>query len=223
MRAVWVRVHFKPAELKSRTIHDRLSNYGTILFSRENRILGTEILSGSLTFKMKLSEQIPSFIYIGPICLAVNYDGQLPTCRKCDSTEHIARMCQIKRCFNCGRSGHLNHLCPKPVKCQGCSSTDHCFEQCPSCWESEEPDNTTQLGQDAENGWNWGDQAEQESQNATEPPETDCADMESTGGNRIIDESRDSDSHDILPDGQPMDTEPLGELPSGLKRPRGAY
>ena len=75
---LWVRVHFKLAELQSKVIHDYLSTYGSILFSRENKIIRTDVLSGSLTMKMRLNDHIPSFIYIGPICLVVNYDGQPP-------------------------------------------------------------------------------------------------------------------------------------------------
>ena len=137
-RPVWVRIHFKPAELKADIVKDRLREFGTIIFFRENRIIGTDVLSGSLTAKMKLRQQIPSFLYFGPLCLAVNYDGQPPTCRKCDNPGHIAKVCQVKRCFNCGKSGHLNRQCPDPAKCQGCSSLDHCFEQCPSSWVREE-------------------------------------------------------------------------------------
>ena len=51
--AVWVRVHFKPAELKMEVVYNRLQEFGTTLFHRENRILGTDSLSGSLTFKMR--------------------------------------------------------------------------------------------------------------------------------------------------------------------------
>ena len=100
--------------------------------------MDSDILSGSMTFKMVLSRQIPSFIYIGPWCLAVNYEGQVSTCRKCDITGHIAKNCYIKRCFNCGLPGPLNRSCPEAARCQGCSSPDHCFEQCPSSWEGEE-------------------------------------------------------------------------------------
>ena len=78
---VWVRVHFKPAELKLDAVSNHLKKYGSILFSRENRIIGTEVLSGSLTFKMRLFASIPSFIFIGPLCLAVHHVGQIPTCR----------------------------------------------------------------------------------------------------------------------------------------------
>ena len=138
LQPVWVRIHFKPAEMKSSIVRDRLKEFGTVLFFRENRIMGTDVLTGSLTAKMKLREPIPSFLYFGPISLAVNYDGQTPTCRKCDSTGHIAKFCQIKRCFNCGKSGHLNRQCPETIKCQGCSSSSHCFEQCPSSWDREE-------------------------------------------------------------------------------------
>ena len=103
-------------------------NLGIILFLLENRIFGTDILSRSLTSKVRLRDHIPSIICIGPICLAVNYDAQTPTCRKCDSPDHIARVCYIKKCYNCNQSGHLNQMCPHPVHCQGGISQDHCFE-----------------------------------------------------------------------------------------------
>ena len=211
-RPVWVRVHFKPAELESKVVYDKLCSYGTILFSRENKILGTDILSGSLTFKMRLRDPIPSFVYIGPICLAVNYDGQSPTCRKCDSTSHIARSCYVKRCFNCGKSGHLNRQCPEPIKCQGCQSQDHCFEQCPSSWQQEEHAEETDQTDDRIN-WNWNEQGEEE-QLSTETSN------KANEGSLVIDELGDSNLSDSLPDGQQIDSAPLGEMPSGLKRTR---
>jgi len=141
-------------------VHNRLSKYGSILFSRENKILGTDVLSGSLTVKMRVRDQIPSFIYIGPIFLAVNYDGQPHTCRKCDSTSHIARACQVKRCFNCGQWGHLNRQCPEIIQCQGCQSRDHSFEQRPSNWQQEDQPEETPKPDDTRI-WSWNDQEEQ--------------------------------------------------------------
>ena len=177
---VWVRVHFKPAELKASVVKERLSQFGSVIFFRENRLVGTAILSGSLTAKMILRNPIPSFLHFGPVCLAVNYDGQSPTCRKCDSSGHIAKVCQIKRCFNCGKTGHLNRQCPEPLKCQGCSSEDHCFEQCPVCWEQEEqeeqpvPDHNVFLEvQDSSvpelGRLDWGDAVEGSAQGDTVP------------------------------------------------------
>ena len=93
---MWVRIHFKPAELKADIVKDRLREFGTIIFFRENRIIGIDVLSGSLTAKMILRQQIPSFLYFGPLCLAVNYDGQPTTCRKCDNPGHITKVCQVK-------------------------------------------------------------------------------------------------------------------------------
>ena len=89
--------------------------------------MGTDVLTGSLTAKMRLRDPIPSFLYFGPIFLALNYDGQTPTCRKCDSSGHIAKFCNVKRCFNCGGSSHLNQQCPESIKCQGCASSSHCL------------------------------------------------------------------------------------------------
>ena len=91
-RPVWVRVHFKLGEKKSLVVKERLSNFGSVLFFRGNGILDSEVLSGSLNFKMILHTPIPSFLYIGPFCLVVHYDAQTHTCRKCNSPGHRARL-----------------------------------------------------------------------------------------------------------------------------------
>ena len=93
---VWIRVIIKPAELKAGVVLDRIKDFGSILFYREKTIMDTGILSGTLPFKIKLQRQIPSFIYIGPLCLAVQYAGQTSTCRKCDASSHIAKQCVVK-------------------------------------------------------------------------------------------------------------------------------
>ena len=212
---VWVRVHFKPAELNTEVVFNRLQELGNILFHRENRILGTDILSGSLICKMRLRDQVPSFIFIGPICLAVNHEGQIPTCRKCDSAAYMARECHIKRCFNCGKLGHLNRSCPDAACCQGCGSLDHCFEQCPASWDGEEQQESSS---DTETSWNWSDQVE-DTQATTAAPDTEPAEEVNTGSSLITDESQ---SSEILPDGKPVESESLGETTSCLKRTRGA-
>ena len=196
---------------------EKIKQYGHVIFFRENRITGTNILTGSLTFKMKLKDAIPSFIFFGPICLAVNYEGQTPTCRKCDSTTHIARDCQIKRCFNCGESGNLNRQCQDPVKCQGCSSQDHCFEQCPFSWEREELSEEAPPEKVPEaTNWSWGARMEADQPLGTDNSNTNATLEVDTGASLIIDESGVSPSQDTE-NGQRLSEETL-EMPACLKR-----
>ena len=137
---VWVRVHYKPAEMKTEVITRRIQRYGRVLFARANKVPGTEILTGTLTFKMILHSPIPSYFQVGPYSLSVRYDGQSQTCRKCNEVGHMARECQVKRCFNCGDPGHLNVDCESERICQGCASPDHKLEKCPVSWEPEDGD-----------------------------------------------------------------------------------
>ncbi|EDO28757.1 predicted protein, partial [Nematostella vectensis] len=64
------------------------------------------------------------------------------TCRKCDSTDHIARDCRQLRCFNCSESGHTRAACYMDQRCMLCGgshepptcrkfdSTDHIARDC---------------------------------------------------------------------------------------------
>ena len=83
--------------MKNEVVSRRIQRYGRVLFSRANKVPGTEILTGTLTFKMLLQSPIPSFIQVGPYCLSVGYDEQPQTCRKCNEVGHMARECQVKR------------------------------------------------------------------------------------------------------------------------------
>ena len=134
---VWVRIAHKPAELKFDVVVRKFGGFGRVLFARENENPGTEILNGGITFKMILTEPVPSFVHLGPYCLAVRHYGQPQTCRKCDSRGHIAAQCSIKRCYNCGLTGHINADCPENSRCQGCGSPEHHLVQCDASWVPE--------------------------------------------------------------------------------------
>ncbi|XP_065054691.1 uncharacterized protein LOC135683383 [Rhopilema esculentum] len=81
---------------------------------------------------MVISEPVPSFVHLGAYCLAVPQSR-----RKCDSCGHIAAQCSIKRCYNCGLTGHINADCPKDSRCQGGRSLEHNIVQCDAAWVPE--------------------------------------------------------------------------------------
>eukprot|EP00795_Rhopilema_esculentum_P017851 gene17851-biopygen49 len=134
---VWVRIFHVPAELLPEIVQKRMENFGRVLFARENIHPGTDIGNCAMTLKMVIKEAIPSYVHVGPYCLLVRHEAQPMTCRRCDSRDHFAANCTIKRCFNCGSNGHINADCPKASRCQGCGSTEHHVVQCDAAWTSE--------------------------------------------------------------------------------------
>ena len=134
---VWVRIFHVPAELLPVIVEKRMEQFGRVLFARENIHPDTEIANCVMTLKMVLKDAIPSYVHLGPYCLQVRHEAQPMTCRKCDSRDHFAANCSVKRCYNCGSSGHINADCPETSRCQGCGSPDHHIVQCDASWTSE--------------------------------------------------------------------------------------
>ena len=134
---IWVRATHKPAELLLDTVVRRFEGFGRVLFARENLDPGTDVKNGTITMKMVLAQPVPSFVHLGMYCLPVRHYGQPQTCRKCDSRGHIASQCNVKRCYNCGLTGHINADCTEVSRCQGCGSTGHHIVQCDTSWVSE--------------------------------------------------------------------------------------
>ncbi|XP_065055208.1 uncharacterized protein LOC135683785 [Rhopilema esculentum] len=144
------RIFHKPAELLLDTVRHKFSQFGQVLFARENDVPDTGVFTCCVTMKMIISEPIPSYVHLGPYCLLVRHDGQPQTCRKCDSRDHFAVNCNVKRCYNCGGSGHINVDCPMESQCQGCGSTGHHIIQCDTSWvvEQEEQNHRPHLEQE---------------------------------------------------------------------------
>ena len=61
-----------------------------------NKVLGTEILTGTLTLKILVHLQIPSFMQIRPYSLSVRYDGEIQTYRKCNEVGQLPE-CLVKK------------------------------------------------------------------------------------------------------------------------------
>lgn len=93
-----VKVKFIPDEMDLNDVTSCLSKYGQIKkttweeptqFSKDLFKVKRE----RITVDMVVTKNIPSFITVNGIKLNVNYQGQLKTCSKCESTTHVAKVC----------------------------------------------------------------------------------------------------------------------------------
>ncbi len=125
-----------PYELSDKAVTEKLRRYGDIVGSRRGHHPGMPAVeNGIRNYRIKLQTNIPSYIHFGSESLRVRYNNQPPTCRECDSPDHIANSCRVQRCFNCDEKDHTLPACQSPPRCAICSSTDHLAEMC-GHWET---------------------------------------------------------------------------------------
>ena len=74
-QSLWVRIFHKPAELLLEIVQHKFSQFGQVLFARENDVLETGVFTCCVTMKMIISEPIPSYVHLGPYCLLVHQDS----------------------------------------------------------------------------------------------------------------------------------------------------
>lgn len=87
------------------------------------------------TCRMLLTSPIPSFLRFGRVQVRIDYEGQRPTCRRCNSLEHLAKDCTNEFCFNCDYIGHKANACPSNMKCCICKEEDHMVIDCNHSWD----------------------------------------------------------------------------------------
>ena len=127
----FVTVFNAPYELENYIIEKNLEKYGRIISSRYGHIPGhPEVQNGLRHFRMVLSSNIPNWIYIGKFSLMIRYDGQEKTCRRCDAVDHLANACNQRRCFNCGKIGHISSGCEDVLRCAVCRAASHLTSEC---------------------------------------------------------------------------------------------
>ena len=139
-KTTFVSIFRAPVEMKLLVINRICTTYGRVIESRRQKIAGTDTYNGIITVIMELERPIPNFITIGAYNLFVLHNNQPATCRKCDSQDHKAAECNVKKCFNCGDPGHIRNECNKAPKCPACLQTGHSLRRCPDddTWEKEE-------------------------------------------------------------------------------------
>ena len=101
----------------------------------------TSWISGTRKFYLRnLTGDIPPTITVNhegaSIKLCIRHEGQTRyECRFCK--EHVTRgnhSCEkkpVKKCFNCGDTGHMNFNCPTGKLCHICTSPGHIARNCP--------------------------------------------------------------------------------------------
>ena len=90
--------------------------------------------NGTRVFGMVLTKSIPSFLRFGRFQVRVRYQGQTPTCRKCNLTDHIAKDCPNTFCFNCECIGHVYRDCLQGDFCSVCHDQGHRAIDCEHSW-----------------------------------------------------------------------------------------
>lgn len=84
-------------------------------------------------YRIHVIHPIPGYLCFGKFLIRLYYDGQVPTCRKCNRTGDKAVECKNIVCLNCDGLGHQAPDCIKPMYCI-CKSGQHLARNCPLSW-----------------------------------------------------------------------------------------
>ena len=91
----WVKLTRVRYGITENAIKSRLSDFGTVLKIRQEKIRGIGISAYSV--KIELQKPIPSRITVAQSPVNVFYRGQISQCFRCEQTGHLARNCPMKK------------------------------------------------------------------------------------------------------------------------------
>ena len=91
----WVKLTRVRYGITENAIKSKMSNFGTVLKIRQEKIRGIGISTYSV--KIELQKPIPSRISVAQSPVNVFYRGQISQCFKCEQTGHLARNCPMKK------------------------------------------------------------------------------------------------------------------------------
>ncbi|MBN3312424.1 ZCHC3 protein, partial [Atractosteus spatula] len=75
-------------------------------------------------------QQPPARFNIGSDRGYLYYPRMLDFCKKCRQSGHKENTCDIVRCHNCNKDGHLAKNCQAAKTCDGCGAEGHLLRQC---------------------------------------------------------------------------------------------
>lgn len=138
----FITVKFWTGRIADADVELFLRRYCTILQPAIKPVDKYGIWYGIRRYKVKLRKttlnpdqfiQIPNSISLGPYSGRVFYQGQIPQCFTCHSTEHHAKECNTIKCWRCGKDGHKAIVCDNVEKCSLCGDK-HNYFKCPKSW-----------------------------------------------------------------------------------------
>ncbi|KAG9269201.1 zinc finger CCHC domain-containing protein 3 isoform X2, partial [Astyanax mexicanus] len=78
---------------------------------------------------------IPNSILFGMYNGTISYQGQIPRCFVCQSTEHQVKDCQTVKCWQCGEFGHKSKTeCNNNAVYNLCRNQGHSYFTCPNSY-----------------------------------------------------------------------------------------
>ena len=115
-----------PFELSDFAIIKRLAPYCDVISYRRGKFdFVSGVYNGLRHYRVCIIKPIPNFLRFGKYQIFLKYDGQLPTCRRCNQPGHFVSSCPNKVCFNCENVGHESCNCPAPPLCCLCRGQPH--------------------------------------------------------------------------------------------------
>ena len=131
----FLTIYDAPYELPDAAIIHRLSPYCEVIWYRRGTFKGHGgVFNGLRHYRVRADFNIPSYLRFGKFLIRLYYDGQTPTCRRCNRTGHKAAQCRNTLCFNCDGLGHVSRECVRPMYCCICKSGQHLARTCPFSW-----------------------------------------------------------------------------------------
>lgn len=131
----FLTIYDAPYELSDDAIIHRLSPYCEVVWSRHGTFKAHGgVYNGLRHYRVCAHCAILSFLRFGKFQIRMYYDGQTPSCRKCNRTRHKAAECKNTVCFNCDGLGHVSKECVRPMYCCIYKSGQHLVRTCPLSW-----------------------------------------------------------------------------------------
>ena len=138
------------------------------------------VFNGLRHYRVRAHYAILSYLRFGKFQINMFYDGQTPSCRKCNCLGHKAAECINTVCFNCDGLGHVSKECIRPMYCCICKSGQHLACTCPFSWHHEWHARTTKErpAEQTEDGEGDGDVNETENTGEELPSQEQTEQME---------------------------------------------